>query len=135
MGQWRAVVVARVLVEVEAEMRAGGDLRPAARKIAEAELGSLQIGEDADRPAGLALDLANLGKARAMLVVGAMAEIEAEDVDAGLEQGADALEAGARRPHGRDDLGAAPPPQRPIPTTSAVSQRITGRVRGWRGSH
>src|SRR5205085_4034699 len=114
---------------------AGGDLRPAAGKIAEPQFGPLQIGEDADRPPGLGLDPANLGKPGAVLVVGAMAEIEPEDVDASLEQGADALEAGARRPDGGDDLGAALPPQRPVPAASAVGQHVTGRVRGWRGNH
>ena len=42
---------------------------------------------------------------RPVILRGAMAEIEAEHVDAGIEQGPDGLRRGARRSQGGDDLG------------------------------
>ena len=54
-----------------------------------AQLWALQIDQDADRPAGLRLDLADGVEPRAVIVMGAMAEIEPEDIGAGIEQRAD----------------------------------------------
>ena len=116
-------------------MSPGDDFRLAAREIAEPQLWALQIGEDADRPPGIAFDLADLGESGAVLLVGAVAEIEAEDIDPGVEQRAQALAAGARRPDRRDDLGAAQPAQRLVAAAAAVARSVTGRGRGWLGSH
>ena len=53
----------------------------------------------------LLLERAQLLDALAMVVVRAVAEVEAEDVGAGLEQRAQALGAGGGRAQGGDDLG------------------------------
>jgi hypothetical protein len=45
----------------------------------------LQVGKDADRPPGLFLQRADDLHARQMAAALAMAEIKAEDVDAGME--------------------------------------------------
>ena len=57
MRQRRAPCVAGRRIEVEAKAAAGGDLGPAGGEVAEPELRPLQVGEDADRPAGIGLDL------------------------------------------------------------------------------
>src|SRR5216110_2739993 len=129
MRQRRAVLVAGVLVEVEAKMPPGHDFRLASREIAEPQLWPLQIGEDADRPPGIAFDLTDFGESGAVLLVGAVAEIEAEDIDPRVEQRAQALAAGARRADRRDDLGAAQPPQRPVAAAPAIGLPAIGRAR------
>src|SRR5947207_14715423 len=115
-------------------MPPGRDFRLAAREIAEPQLRSLQIGENADRPPGVGFDLANFGESGAVLVVGAVAEIEPEDIDPGVEQRAQALAAGARRPDRREGLGAAQPPQRPVAAALAVGLPASGQAAGWLGS-
>ncbi len=47
---------------------------------------------------------------RALLVMAAMAEVQPENIDPGIEQRAQPLVAGARRADGGDDLGAAQAP-------------------------
>ena len=75
------------------------------REGADAQLRALQVEQDADRPADLLLDRADhLGRARVVLVR-AVAEIEAEDVDAGLEQRLDPLVRRGGGPERGDDLG------------------------------
>ena len=50
---------------------------------ADPEFRSLQVGHDADRPADLALERADRVEARLVVLMGAVAEIEPEHVDAG----------------------------------------------------
>src|ERR1700722_11899036 len=57
MRQRRAMPVADPLGEIEAEMVARRELGLAAGEIAEAQLWPLHVGENADRPPGLVLDL------------------------------------------------------------------------------
>src|SRR5690606_13310371 len=52
----------------------------------DAELRTLQVGENADRPAAALLDGANPLDQQAHRVVAGMAHIDAEEVGAGLEQ-------------------------------------------------
>jgi hypothetical protein len=70
-------------------------------------LRSLQIGQNADRPAGLLLEGADGVDARLMVGALAMAEIEAEDIDAGVEQRGDGFRCRARGAERGDDFGAA----------------------------
>ena len=63
---------------------------------ADAQLRSLQIDQDADRPAVLGLDLADQADELAHALVARMAHVDAEDVGAGLEQRGDHVPAGGR---------------------------------------
>ena len=67
---------------------AGSDTLPSAEG-AQAQLGTLQVHEDADRAAQLGLDRADHGVHLAVLLVAAVAEVEPEHVGAGLDQRAD----------------------------------------------
>ena len=135
----RAVPVAGRRIEIEAEPVAGGELDRAVGEIAEPQLRTLQIGENADRPSGLRLDAADVLEQRALLVVAAMAEIQPENVDPGVEQRAQPLAAGARRADRRDDLGAAQaPPGLPGGRLAAARPLAEFRRAGgreWRESH
>src|SRR4030095_16493504 len=86
MGQLRALGVALRLVEIETIGAAGLQLDQAAGKGADSQLRSLQIHQDADRTPALLLDLADEVVALLVILVRAVAEIEAEHVGAGLEQ-------------------------------------------------
>ena len=66
--------------------RALGQHRRAVGEGAAAQLRPLQVGEDADRPADLGLDLANQRVAPGDVVVGAVAHVQPEHVGAGDEQ-------------------------------------------------
>ena len=94
-------------IEVEAEARALGEQHRAGGEGAAAQLRPLQVGEDADRPAELRLDLADQRVPAGDVLVGAVAHVEAEDVRAGEEQAADHLVAVGGRAEGRDDLDVA----------------------------
>src|SRR5215471_19441522 len=107
MRQWRPALVAEPPIEIETERRAAAKLDAAAGEIAKPQFRPLHVGEDADRPSGVGLDLADRGKSGAMLVMRAMAEIAAEDIDPGVEQRADPGRARTGRAEGRNDLGAA----------------------------
>jgi hypothetical protein len=71
---------------------------------AEPQFRSLQIDQDADRPAVARLRRANGLDQLAHLVVRGVAHIDAEDVGAGLEQAADHGAVGRRRAERRQDL-------------------------------
>jgi hypothetical protein len=66
--------------------------------------GALQIGENGDRPTRLSLNCAHDIVARLMLVMGAVAEIEAEHVCCRLKQSTYHLRARACRPERGYDL-------------------------------
>src|SRR3546814_19424236 len=95
MRQRRALVGARRLVEIEAEALARLQHHLAVLQVADAQLRSLHVGEDADRPVQLLLDFADGVVELAMIGVGAVAEVQAKDVDAGAKELADHLLAGA----------------------------------------
>ena len=76
------------------------------------DLGALQIDEDADRTSRDVARLTHPVVGRAVVVVTAVAEVEAGDIHAGLDKAQDLLVRTRRRPQGGDDLRAAhgPPP-------------------------
>ena len=100
------MLVALRLVEVEPEVVAARQGDPAVGEAADPQLGPLQVHDRADRPAALLLDLANDREARRVVLVAAVAEVEAEHVGAGIGQLADALLGRAGGTQRRDDLGA-----------------------------
>ena len=106
-GRLARLLVALRLVEVEPEVVAARQGDPAVGEAADPELGPLQIHDRADRPAAVLLDLANDREARRVVLVAAVAEVEAEHVGAGIGQLADPLLGRAGRTQRRDDLGAA----------------------------
>jgi len=105
MRQGGALVVARRLVEVEPEFGARRQRDLAVAERADAQLRALQVEQDADRPAEALLKGADGLHAGAMVLVHAVAEVEAEDVDAGAEQGLDALRRRAGGAKRGNDLG------------------------------
>ena len=107
MGQRRPPAIARRVREVEPIGLSGDEFRRAAHQLADAQLGPLQIGEDADRTAEFRPQPADRLDPGRMLVVGAVAEVEPEDIRARLEQGADHFGRIARRPQRSHDLRVA----------------------------
>jgi hypothetical protein len=76
----------------------------AAFKGADADFRPLQVGEHADGSACLLLSGADGGEAARMIVAPAMAEVEPEAVDAGLDEHGEPLRRIARGAHSGDDL-------------------------------
>ena len=86
MRQRRTALVARLPVEVETKAVAGRERDPALDEAPEAQLWSLQIGQNADRPARRTLDRPDRFERTAVVVVRTVAEVEPEHVDPGVEQ-------------------------------------------------
>ena len=107
MGQRRPQRVAFHRRHVQPEALAGLEIGAAARQFADAQLRSLQVHHDADRPPRVGLDLPEGREALAMIGMGAMAEIQAKDIGAGIEQRADDRRRCARRSQRGHDLGLA----------------------------
>ena len=82
------------------------------RNGADADLRTLQILQDADRPADLPLQGPDRGMDPGVVVLRAVAEVQPEHVDAGQEQGLQRLRSGAGRSDGGDDLGVTVPSHR-----------------------
>src|SRR3546814_20650071 len=105
MRQRRALVVARRLIEIEAKALACRQHRFAVLQLADAQLGPLHVGEDADRPPQLVIDRADGLIALSLVVVRAVAEVEAAHLGAGGKTMADHPLSGARgRAAGRDSM-------------------------------
>ena len=86
MRQVHARGVAGRCVGVEHEGVAGFHRHRAAGERADPQLRPLQIDQDADRPAGVALDRADHAHQLAHALLAGVAHVDAEDVGAGLEQ-------------------------------------------------
>jgi len=84
------------------------DLDPAAREHADAKLRALQVGKRGERTPDRRFRRAHGPQRRGVLVVGSVAEIEPEHVDAGLGQRAHHLRRVARGSQSGDDARAAP---------------------------
>jgi hypothetical protein len=67
----------------------------------------LQVHQHADRPADALLDGADRADPGAVILVCAVAEVQAENVDPSLEQGFDLARRRGGRPERGDDLGGA----------------------------
>lgn len=76
-------------------------------EVAEADLRALKVGEGADAAAGLVGGLADVLVALVVFGVAAVAEVEAGDVHAGLDQGLDLVVRVGGGPEGADDLCSA----------------------------
>jgi hypothetical protein len=85
MRQWRTVFVPGLTIEVEVKGRACRELDRPFRESTETEFWSLQVSENADWSTPRALYLSDCQKPGVVVVMGAMAEVEPKDVDAGLK--------------------------------------------------
>ena len=81
--------------------------RPIAGERAGADLRSAQILHDADMPAGVRGNLADVGEGLGMGLVRAVREVEPEHIDAGGHERVEHVAASARRTDGGDDFGVA----------------------------
>ena len=99
--------VTRLVLVVQGEGLAGLELGRAVLEFADPELGTLQVGKDADRAADLVFDPADLFHQRAHQRVVGVAHIDAEDVGAGLEQRLDHMLFGRGRPQRCENLDLA----------------------------
>src|SRR3954468_14466004 len=107
MRQADALLVPGTTVEVEAEAGSGGERHTAFGECADPQLRALQVREDADGPADLPLNGTDDVAALLVILVRAVAEVEAEYVCPRLEETSDDLRTGTRRAEGGDDLGIA----------------------------
>ena len=73
-------------------------------EVADAELRALEVGDQRERLAGLLLNLADDACARGVVCLRAVREIEADRVDAGVDQLAEDVVARRHRADRRDDL-------------------------------
>ncbi|CAM2186194.1 hypothetical protein PSAC2689_60296 [Paraburkholderia sacchari] len=104
MRQRRARLIARRRIEIETETRAHGEFRKTRLERAEAQLRSLEIEQNADRAAIFLFKAADFRMTLGMIVVRAVAEIQSEDIDAGLEKRTDNLRVRTGRPERGDNL-------------------------------
>ncbi len=104
MRQVHAPAVARCRVQIQAKGLVTLQADLAGGETADPELGPLQVHEDADRLVQLLLDLANPGEALGVVAVLAVAEVQAEQVHAGLDQCAHVVDAAGGRAEGGEDL-------------------------------
>ena len=107
MGERRAAGIARNVGEVEPESRAGFQMGPAFREVAQSQLRPLKVDQDADRVVPAGFDGPDGGDGGTVSVVLAVAEIQPEDVRAGFEQRLDGCLMGSCRTERRNDLGVA----------------------------
>ena len=105
MEQGDALGRGRLRIHVEAQLLAFLELHRLLADHAQPQFGPLQIHQDGDRVIVLLLQGAQLVDPLPVVVRHAVAEVEAEDVGAGLEQLAQAFVRRAGGPEGGDDLG------------------------------
>ncbi len=121
VGHAHARLVAGGLVEVDGHDVAGLHVDEAVGELAEAELGALQVGQDAERPVEHLGGGAHGGVGGGVVVVGAVAEVQAEHVRAGPGQGDHLIRRPAGRAQGGDDARAPLADHGSPPEARAVS--------------
>ena len=104
MGQVDPTLIARCRVQIETECLAAMQLHLAVSEFADAQFWPLQVHQNAQRIVELALDFADPLIALGVVGVITVAEVEAEDIDPGLDQFADSVDAIDRRPEGGEDF-------------------------------
>ena len=104
MRQVDAIAIAGGRVVVEGEGGVVGEFDGAVGELADAQLRTLEVGEDADRPADLGLDGADVGDEGGETSVVGVAHVDAEHVRTRQEQLLDGAPIGGDRTQGRKDL-------------------------------
>src|SRR5260221_539813 len=99
--------VPRCGIQIEAERLTIDKIDRSVCESADAQLGPLQVGQNADRPTGLTLQFPQDGKARTVILRVAVAEIESKHVDPREKQPAQGVPIRACGPHSRDYFGVA----------------------------
>ena len=94
-----------VAQQVQFESLSGFELDRAVGEGADAQLRSLQVEQNADRPPAGALQIADDLRARLVIGMAAMTEIQAKHIHPGIEQGFDAGAVRGGRAEGGDDFG------------------------------
>ena len=97
------------------------------RQVADPELRALQVGDQRERLAGLLLHLAHDLRALGVILVVAVREIEADRVDAGVDQRTHRVVGRRDRPDGGDDLRPAALGSHALHTSEPSSVRTTAR--------
>ncbi len=105
MEQGTRLAVPGRRIHVEAQLLALLQLHRSLGEGAQAQLGALQVHQDRDRVLVFLFERAELIDPLAVILVLAVAEVQPEDVGAGLEQGAQALVGRRGGARGGDDLG------------------------------
>lgn len=105
MRQVDPPLVAGGVAEVEGEGLPTLQLHGTGGEAADPQLRTLQVHEHADRVVQLRFHLAHPGEALRVIGVVAVAEVQAEQVGAGLHQGTDIVAAAGGRAEGGKDLG------------------------------
>jgi hypothetical protein len=100
-------LIAELALGVERELRAGNQHDAVVLEASDAYLRALQIDQDADRASGLARQRANHFHACLVLAGSTVGEVEADDVEAGLDHASQGRLIGRRRAKGCDDFGTA----------------------------
>ena len=98
--------VARAVTGAQHEQASRHEFDPAVGEVAGADLRARQVGEDGHRPARLGGHRAHPRQPAEMFVDGAVAEVQPDDVDTGVDQAAEDLRAVAGRPECGHDLRA-----------------------------
>ncbi len=93
------------VAEVEGEGLPALQLHGTGGEAADPQLRTLQVHEHADRVVQFRFHLAHPGEALRVIGVVAVAEVQAEQVGAGLHQGTDIVAAAGGRAEGGEDLG------------------------------
>src|SRR5262247_4112792 len=113
MRQLHAMGVAGAGIGIEYEVGARHQRHGVILEAADAQLGPLQIAQDADRPPMLGFHGADRHNELAHAVMRRMTHVDAEHVGAGLEQPVDHRPLRGGRTEGRHDLGPAQASHRP----------------------
>jgi hypothetical protein len=124
------------VLQIEAELFAFAERDPTVREAPHPELGALKVHNRADGAPARGLDLTYHRKPSRVILVRPVAEVEAEDVSAGIGELADPLDRRARGAERRHDfcapvplhLGLPGPPawHRPLAQSRAVIRRTDG---------
>ena len=107
MGQFGPGLVAQPLVAVEDEHMAGGQFGGATVKLSNAQLGSLQVEQDRRRPMEFLLQRANVIDQFRLLLLVAVAHVDAKGVRAGEHQLANGLGVAGGGAERREDFDLA----------------------------
>ena len=110
MRQMHARPIPLRRIGIEGEALAARELDTVAGEGADAQLGTLEVGKDADRPIEAFLELADGEDPFAHRLAGGMAHVDTEHVDARAEKLAHRGRILGCRPERRDDLDAAAAP-------------------------
>jgi hypothetical protein len=107
VGGGDACGVAGDVVDGDGELVSGGEFDRSVGEGADADLGSLEVGEDSDCSLGRLSGFAQVGEAGAVVVVGSVAEVDTGDVESCVDELAEDFRARRVTPITLERLGDA----------------------------